>query len=389
MPPKKKKAKNSGKSISPSDKPKDSKSPIQQNDSLFLKLPVEILTTQILDYFPNVPVGIPEEIRPDHSQGPAPLLPEIVLERSKVLRALAQTCRRLREVCLPLQWEQLDLCAYPHERGYGGSWYLTITKKTERVSEGLLNSPDLASYVRIINVALTRCSPKTVLPAFARCIQALPNLHTLQVVHAHTQITSFIKNGFEGFSFPQIRTVIIPPQAHNLLLSCPEVRRVVCDCWVDSQKLVAPIVKICKKVERLEGMEMTMTTLKRLVKSASNLKYLDLQLDRIDEYYFCNPERINVLVGFKQLTELNMKSREADVNESLTNHKDVIQAAKKLLAKLPTHKERVLKLSSGMEVEPYRWDYKRGSRYGSLKSLQREDPRPRWVKVIDIGNDVQ
>ncbi|KAJ8086316.1 hypothetical protein PM082_005139 [Marasmius tenuissimus] len=381
MPPKKKKAKNSEKSTSPPEKTKDTKTPIQQNDSRFLKLPVEILTTQILGYFPNVPVGIPEEVRPDSSHDPAPLLPEIVLERSKVLRALAQTCRRLREVYLPLQWEQLDLCAYPHEPGtYGGSWYLTITKKTERVSEGLLNSPDLASYVRIINIALTRCSPKTVLPAFARCIEALPNLHTLQVVHAHTQITSFIKNGFEGFSFPQIRTVIIPPQAHNLLLCCPEVRRIVCDCWVDSQKLVAPIVKVCKKVERLEGMEMTMTTLKRLVKSASNLKYLDLQLDGIDE------ERINVLVGFKQLTELNMKSREADVNKTLTNHKDVIQAAKKLLAKQPTHKESVLKLSSGMEVEPYRWDYKRKPKYEGLK---RQGPRPRWVKVIDIGNDVK
>ncbi|KAL0070971.1 hypothetical protein AAF712_002192, partial [Marasmius tenuissimus] len=84
-----------------------------QNNSPFLKLPVEILTIQILEnYFCNVPIGIPRNVRVGTEM--SPLLPKVVLERSTVLRALAQTCRRLRDICLPLQWEQLNLGAYPY-----------------------------------------------------------------------------------------------------------------------------------------------------------------------------------------------------------------------------------------------------------------------------------
>ena len=93
----------------------------KQNASPFLRLPVEILAIQILRYFPDVPIGVPRELR---SRGDAPLLPDVVLERFQVLRALAQTCWKLRNICLPLQWEQLNLCAFPH----GSKYWLSYSK---------------------------------------------------------------------------------------------------------------------------------------------------------------------------------------------------------------------------------------------------------------------
>ena len=63
---------------------------------------------------------------------------------------------------------------------------------------------------RVITICLTRCKDKVVMPLFASCLSMLPNLHTLQIVHAHSQMTTALKNAFENKSYPQIRTIIFP-----------------------------------------------------------------------------------------------------------------------------------------------------------------------------------
>lgn len=115
---------------------------------------------------------------------------------------------------------------------------------------------------RIVNVVLTRCASDEVLPSFARCLEALPNAHTLQVLRAHTQMTTHLKNAFEGRSFPAIQTVILPSHAHNILRCCKEARVVICN-FGDGSKLISAIAKECKNVERLEGISPDMNMLKR------------------------------------------------------------------------------------------------------------------------------
>ncbi|KAK1224762.1 hypothetical protein PQX77_012309 [Marasmius sp. AFHP31] len=324
-----------------------------QNSSSFLKLPVEILAIQILEnYFLNAPIGLPYGVRVRFETE----LLKIARERFTVLRALAQTCRRLRDICLPLQWEQLNLGAYPRRWiGDAGNPHLIISKMTERVSKGISQNSELSSYVRTITFTLTQCSPQTVLPALARCIQALPNLHTLQILNSTTGMAGLIKNSFGGLSFPQIRTVILPSDAYSLLLHCPEVRHVVCNLNdASQQKLVAPIVKVCKKVERIEGLAwVSKTVLKRLAKHATHLKYLDFEIGGINE------EQIKALAGLKQLSELNLKNDQTWQDEAMTleRHKDVIRAARETVAQLPTC---VLKLSSEAHFgDIYDWGYRK------------------------------
>ncbi len=103
-----------------------------------------------------------------------------------------------------------------------------------------------------MNVSLTRCSPKTVLPAFVKCLENLPNVHTIQILHAHSQMTTMLKTHFEGHHLPTIRTIILPGHAHEILRICPEVRKVVCNDG-DCSKLISAIAKKCKNVEVLEG----------------------------------------------------------------------------------------------------------------------------------------
>lgn len=114
-----------------------------------------------------------------------------------------------------------------------------------------------------MRVSLSRCSTATVLPAFVSCLRALPNLHTLSILFAHTKMTSSLKSAFEGRTFPSVRTVVVPNHAHNVLRSCPEARRVICNSG-DGSTLVSAIAKECKKVEVIEGFQPDEKMMKRL-----------------------------------------------------------------------------------------------------------------------------
>ncbi|KAL0580799.1 hypothetical protein V5O48_001264 [Marasmius crinis-equi] len=355
------------------------RSSVQQNDAGFLKLPVEILTIHIVEYIPNVPFGIPHELRQSRPGNPTgPLLEDVVLERHKVLRALAQTCRRFRDVFLPLQWETLDFCASPPGFDDRKPWFVNLTKVIERVCEGLLQSPELASYVSAITVTLTRSSYHPALPTLARCMQALPNLQTLQVIHAHDDLIPFMEESFKGFTFPRIRTVFLPAQTHKLLLSCPEVRRVVfTDSYSNPVEMVATMAVTCKNIERLEGMSRLISTviLRDLIKAVPNLKQMELNLEWSDE------EQIMALTGLEQLTEINLITYDLEPHEALQAEKANIDAAREVLRKSSAPKEeKMLRIRCGMEVEPYRWPFERTSKSYSGPMMI----GPRWVRVIEI-----
>ena len=65
-------------------------------------------------------------------------------------------------------------------------------------------------------------------PPFVRCLQSLPNLHTLEIGRADNFSPTPLKSALKGVKLPQIRTLILPPFAYPLLQHCSEVEDVVC-----------------------------------------------------------------------------------------------------------------------------------------------------------------
>ena len=65
-------------------------------------------------------------------------------------------------------------------------------------------------------------------PLFVRCLQSLPNLHTLEITRAGGSATSPLKGALQRGKLPPIKTLILPPAAHPLLRHCHDVEDVVC-----------------------------------------------------------------------------------------------------------------------------------------------------------------
>ena len=109
-----------------------------------------------------------------------------------------------------------------------------------------------------MSVILPQYSTETVLPACVRAIEALPNLHTLQIVRTGHRMSTLLKNAFKGHVFPQVRTISLPSRAHHILRCCPEVRTVICIDRLSSRSLVSAIAKRCKKVEEVQDFRASM-----------------------------------------------------------------------------------------------------------------------------------
>jgi len=229
------------------------------SQSSFLKFPNETVL-EILSYFPEIAAkhvncnSCGQRFLDD----PSIASPDYL--REDALLVLSQTCRGLRQRLLPLLWKRFNC----YNRKVGGAWYKRVSNEME-VRSVVLSNPknkELATYVQCVltifflfylestilityysrscHVVLTRCSTKTVLPAFAQALKSMTNLETLEVLHAHSQMTTPLKNAFEGFSYPWIKTVILPSCAHNILRCCPGVISVTCT-EEDGSKLVGAL----------------------------------------------------------------------------------------------------------------------------------------------------
>ena len=150
-------------------------------------------------------------------------LTESFLVRIDVLRALSQVCIDYRRGFLPLLWESLNICFAIRGRADSSKSTKFYIDALVRKCDDLSANPNLASYIgvnvfsrqkscfysgshhRTVRIILTRY--ETTVPFLSQ--SSLQNLHTLQVFHAHTQITTAIKDGLQGVVFPRIRTLIM------------------------------------------------------------------------------------------------------------------------------------------------------------------------------------
>src|SRR5258706_319988 len=127
-----------------------------------------------------------------------------------------------------------------------------------------------------MTVSLTRYQFTKILPAFVNALEMLPNLHTLRICHAHSQMSTHLKGAFEGHVFPQIKTVALPSAAHNILRSCPNVKDVT-NVEENGSKLAGAICKECPQVERMVNFWVADFQLKSMFSTYP--PFLDAKLD--------------------------------------------------------------------------------------------------------------
>jgi hypothetical protein len=194
-------------------------------------------------------------------------------ERRQTLLSLSQCCRFLRSFFLPLAWECFDIYSPKFgDNGYEARKdHQDIAKDLELKSKALAENPELGAHVRyesfaepynqpnscyfvsfrVINVLIVKLSVVEALPAFAKCLQSLPNLHTLQIAGVYGQIATAIKTIFKGYRFSKIRTVILPPMAHHILGSCPQITDITCIGYHENY-FIRTIARRCKMVEAVD-----------------------------------------------------------------------------------------------------------------------------------------
>ena len=66
------------------------------------------------------------------------------------------------------------------------------------------------------------------IPKFAKCLESLPNLHTLEIGRAYGYITTPLENALKRVELPQIKVLILPPTTYPLLRHCRDVEEVTC-----------------------------------------------------------------------------------------------------------------------------------------------------------------
>ena len=66
-------------------------------------------------------------------------------------------------------------------------------------------------------------------PLFVKCLESLPNLHTLEMGWVnHSRTTTLFQSALKGVTISQIKTLILPPAGYPLLQRCPDVEDVAC-----------------------------------------------------------------------------------------------------------------------------------------------------------------
>ncbi|KAG5340348.1 hypothetical protein C0989_002078 [Termitomyces sp. Mn162] len=303
MPPRKR-ARQTALEDAPEPAPK-SPLPLDANTKGVFDLPDEIWL-EILSHFSSVRI-------PTLRLNDAPLLSSSTLEREHALRALTQTCRAFRAFLLPELWVRFEVLSAstgqqnPDDFDIAGAWYRDIAEALEKRSNGLRQSPYHANYVRIVSVALTRCKPATALDAFVRCLKVLPNLHTLQILRAHSQMTTHLKNAFGQHKIPQVRTIVLPDYAHNVLRACPEVRVVMCNCE-EGSKLIGAIAKECKKVQVLRG----------FYPNVNMMKSMSMRFGYSGKIHCSLASYVGIVRGVPNLEEISMGCSDVKIIEMLS-----------------------------------------------------------------------
>ena len=89
---------------------------------------------------------------------------------------------------------------------------------------------------------------------FVKFLESLPNLHTLEICGDQFMTTS-LKKSLKRVKLPQIKTLILPPNAHPILRHCRNVEDVVYmvrdRTWPSNEFLESLVSNQNSKIKRL------------------------------------------------------------------------------------------------------------------------------------------
>jgi len=160
--------------------------------------------------------------------------------RVRFLQPLSMTCKAMRLRLRPWIWGFIEPA-----RGHFG-----IISPPHSVANVLRADTSLATSVRYLYPSVPGSElicvlPRfitmrflwvTYFPSFIKCLESLPNLHTLEIGPPDCcWRTTVAKNALKGINLPQIKTLVLPPAAHPFLKHCPNVEDVD---WVIEDQLM-------------------------------------------------------------------------------------------------------------------------------------------------------
>ena len=161
--------------------------------------------------------------------------------RVRFLRRLSATCKAMRLRLAPWLWEHLELST----RQAWDSAGETAVRNLNAIANALRTNTSLTTSVKYFFTPFSASGAtlicvfyrfmtmdiiwnKSSFPPFVKCLQSLPNLHTLEIGWVNSSATTELNDALTGAKLPQIKTLILPHAAHPLLQHCRDVEDVVC-----------------------------------------------------------------------------------------------------------------------------------------------------------------
>ncbi|KAF9528778.1 hypothetical protein CPB83DRAFT_853731 [Crepidotus variabilis] len=195
------------------------------NGKGFPSLPAELFL-EILAYIPPLDLL--------HSGYAAHTTHDIGQEYRLTLSSLTKTCRSLRHFFLKLLWERIEvfdgMFVQVNEPFSGPKFEKLLACELLRQIEVVTKiSPEVAHYVRKVNVVVASELSKTVLVKLAQCLQSLPNMHTAQLnfrIADHLGLGHFLSTYPIDTTLLQIRMLIVNNQSAAFMRACPNTTRV-------------------------------------------------------------------------------------------------------------------------------------------------------------------
>ena len=160
-------------------------------------------------------------------------------QRVRFLRPLSMTCKLMRLRLLPWIWEHLEpswgdfvgnlkTIAYVSRADISMAASVKYFTLLRPGGSGLIHPPHRFMTVHTLwNVSK--------FSLFVKCLESLPNLHTLQIRRADGYITTSLEDALGRSKLPQIKVLTMPPGAHPLIKHCHNVEDV--DCVVSDKPM--------------------------------------------------------------------------------------------------------------------------------------------------------
>ncbi|KAJ7123531.1 hypothetical protein C8R44DRAFT_875721 [Mycena epipterygia] len=276
-----------------------------------LDLPNELLM-EMTKYYPDLLLDVDALIHGVRSEE---------FDGNDTLRALSQTCRRLRAIFLPVLWERVHACF--NTRNRPKQKIKTRAKMLERRMRGIEKTPYVAPHIHSLTITLEECHMGNWQPManFIRVLQLLPNLRFLGMSHVPTAMKRTLEVSLAGKVFPSVVALAL---SHNsaLILHCfPNVHILTLDSWIDQDSLLDSIRGYCKHIHTINNITPSRDIVKRLHEAIPGLK-------RLSVWHDVFPVSISWLEGMVNLSDLRIRY---PVNCHVVHAEAVIAAAKTVL----------------------------------------------------------